>query len=297
MELTKIKGNSYYINFPTNIGVYIFKNKNCLLIDTGKNKYDGKKIEEILLENGLHPKYIVNTHSHLDHCGGNLLFKENYPGCLTYTSFKEKLFMENHDLNAAMLFSASPIKLIYKSNKNISVDYILDYGINKINDEKFEVISLKGHSPEQIGFITPEKVCFLGDSIFSDETIKKYSLPYYYDLEDSIKSLEIIKNIVADYFVISHCDRVLEKNEIINLADKNMKNIKKHINIILELLDQPLTKEDILENLVILEDLKLNFNQYHLYTGALSAFIAYLFHKNLIDYSIEDGKLYYFKKL
>lgn len=36
MELTKIKGNSYYINFPTNIGVYIFKNKNCLLIDTGK---------------------------------------------------------------------------------------------------------------------------------------------------------------------------------------------------------------------------------------------------------------------
>ncbi len=43
MELTKIKGNSYYINFPTNIGVYIFKNKNCLLIDTGKNKYDGKK--------------------------------------------------------------------------------------------------------------------------------------------------------------------------------------------------------------------------------------------------------------
>ncbi len=37
-----------------------------------------------------------------------------------------------------------------------------------------------------------------------------------------------------------------------------MKNIEKHVNTILELLDQPLTKEDILENLVILEDLKLN---------------------------------------
>ncbi len=47
--------------------------------------------------------------------------------------------MENHDLNAAMLFSASPIKLIYKSNKNISVDYILDYGINKINDENLKL--------------------------------------------------------------------------------------------------------------------------------------------------------------
>ncbi len=27
MELTKIKGNSYYINFPTNIGVFILKIK------------------------------------------------------------------------------------------------------------------------------------------------------------------------------------------------------------------------------------------------------------------------------
>ncbi|WP_251860235.1 MBL fold metallo-hydrolase [Clostridium sp. Marseille-Q2269] len=297
MKLTKIKGNSYYIDFPTNIGVYTFKNKNCLLIDTGKNKYDGKKIEEVLLKNGLHPKYIVNTHNHLDHCGGNILFKENYPGCITYTSFKEKLFMENQNLNVAMLFSASPIKLLHKSHKNIDVDYILDYGINKINDEKFEIISLKGHSPEQIGLITPEKVCFLGDSIFSDETIEKYSFPYYYDLKESIETLDIIKNIEADYFVISHCNKVLEKNEILNLVNKNKENIKNNINIILDLLDEPLTKEDILENLVILEELKLSFNQYHLYLGALSAFITYLFDKNLINYSIEDGKLYYFKKL
>lgn len=61
-----------------------------------------------------------------------------------------------------------------------------------------------------------------------------------------------------------------------------MKNIEKHVNIILELLDQPLTKEDILENLVILEDLKLNFNQYHLYIGALSAFITYLSMETLL---------------
>ena len=34
MELTKIKGSTYYINAPTNIGIYVFKNKNCLIIDT-----------------------------------------------------------------------------------------------------------------------------------------------------------------------------------------------------------------------------------------------------------------------
>jgi len=38
MELIKIKGNSYYIKAHTNIGVYMFKNKNCILIDTEKKQ-------------------------------------------------------------------------------------------------------------------------------------------------------------------------------------------------------------------------------------------------------------------
>ncbi|NEZ45750.1 MBL fold metallo-hydrolase [Clostridium niameyense] len=295
MELTKIKGNSYYINFPTNIGIYIFKNKNCLIIDTGSNKTDGKKIENVLIENKLHPKYIINTHNHLDHCGGNIVFKNNYPGCLTYSSYKEKLFMENQELGTALAFSSSPLKHIHKSNKPIEIDYVLDYGINKINDEKFEIIPLKGHSIEQIGIITPEKVCFLGDALFSDEIIGKYSLPYYYDVEESIKTLENIRNIEADYFILSHCNKILSKDEVLKLVDENIKNIEKHINLILELLEQPLTKEDLMENLSILENFKMSFNQFLIYLSAISAFISYLYNKDLINYSIEDGKLYYFK--
>ncbi len=98
MELTKINGNTYFINAPTNIGVYTYKNKNCLLIDTGINNTAARKIDNILIENKLHAKYIINTHSHIDHCGGNNYFKDNYTGSLIYSSAKEKLFMENQEL-------------------------------------------------------------------------------------------------------------------------------------------------------------------------------------------------------
>lgn len=296
MKLTKIKGNSYYINFPTNIGIYTFKNKNCLIIDTGKNKSDGKKIESVIKENGLHPKYIINTHSHLDHCGGNNYFKNNYPGCITYSSKKEKIYMENSEIHPSILFSASPIKGLIKSTHPIEVDYILDYGLNKINDDKFQIISLKGHSIEQIGIVTPEKVCFLGDSLFSLEIIEKYSMPYYYNIEDALESLNKIKEIDADFYVISHSKDLISKEEIYDLINKNIENIKKYIDLIMELLEQPLTKEDLLENICVLEDITLDFNQYHLDLAAISAFISYLYNKNLIDYSIEEGKLYYFKK-
>ncbi|MBU5591973.1 MBL fold metallo-hydrolase [Clostridium sp. MSJ-4] len=296
MELIKINGNSYYIPSGTNIGVYTFKNKNCILIDTGINNTSAKKVQEALLNNNLHPKYIINTHSHLDHCGGNNYFLNNYPGCSVYTSLKEKIFMENPELMPYALFSSYAAKEINKSTTSMNVDVILDYGINKINEEKIEIISLKGHSMEHIGIITPDRVCYLGDSIFSEEIMKKYPFPYLYNIEESLNTLEYIKNIDADYFMVSHAKSIYSKEEIIYLANINIKNIETYINQCLELLEQPLTREELLESISLLNEINLNFNEYYLNLGSLSAFIAYLYNKLLIQYSTEDGKLYYYRK-
>ncbi|WP_125152488.1 MBL fold metallo-hydrolase [Clostridium rectalis] len=297
MELTKIKGNTYYVNAPTNTGIYVFKNKNCLLIDTGINNTQARQVDEILIKNNLHPKYIINTHYHLDHCGGNNYFTKKYPGCIVYTTSKEKIFMENIELYPSMIFGSTPMKGLFRGNKSFKVDYILEYGINKINDEKFEVIPLKGHTEEQIGFITNERVCFLGDSIFSDETMVKYSLPYLYHIGESIDTLNSIKKIDADFFVLGHSnDRFLEKKDLYELVDKNLKNIESYCDEILQLLDEPLTKEDILQNLVILNDLPMNLLQYHINLSALSAFLSHLYNNDKIDFSLQEGKLYFFKK-
>jgi len=296
LELNKIKGNTYFINSPTNIGVYTFKNKFCLLIDSGLNSSAAKKFDEVLISNNLHPKYIINTHAHTDHCGGNVYFKENYSGILVYTSKKEKIYMENPELSSIVLSSSSPIKKLSQNPKSLEVDFVLEYGTNKINDEKFEIIPLSGHSQEHIGIITPEKICFLGDSIFSQDTLNKYAFPFLFDIGDTLKTLNNIKEIDADYFVISHGKDILNKEEVITLADKNIENINNNIDIILELLEQPCTREDILENIIILNDITTNMKQYMLDLSAVSAFISYLYNHELIDSSIEDGKLYYFKK-
>lgn len=297
MMLNKIKGSSYYIDAPTNIGVYVFKNKNCLLVDSGINSTQAKKIDEVLIQNDLHPKYIINTHSHIDHCGGNLYFKNNYPGVLIYTSPSEKLFMDNPLLHSYAQYSANPIKEIVRNNKIVPVDSIIDYGLNKINDEKFEIIPLKGHSIEQIGILTSEKVCYLGDSIFSEDIIEKYSFPYLINIEDSINTLKSIVNIDGDFFMVSHSNVLYTKNEIVALVNKNLQNIEDYINQISDLLDQPLTKEDLLENLIIINELKIkSLSEYHNYFSSVSAFLSYLYEKSNISFSIEDGKVYYFKK-
>lgn len=296
MELHKIKGNTYYISAPTNIGIYVFKNKFCLLIDSGINSSAAKKFDEVLKSNNLHPKYIINTHAHYDHCAGNKYFKENYSGTLISASKKERLYMENPDLHSIIPFSSNPPKDFSETIKPIVVDHILDYGVNKINDEKFEILSLAGHSEDHIAIITPEKVCFLGDSIFSDYTLDKYSLPFLFNIDKALNSLNTLRDVDAEYFVISHGQRVLTKDELLILIDRNVDNIKRHIDDILILLDQPCTREDILQNLIILNDIKLEIYGYLIHLSSISAFITYLLDKDLIQYSIEDGKLYYFKK-
>lgn len=296
MELIKIKGNTYYINAPTNIGVYSYKNKNCLLIDSGKNNTAARKIDDSLKETNLHVKYIVNTHSHTDHCGGNNYFKNNYTGSIVYASQKEKVYMESIELQPSMLFSAYGMKELEEECKNLTVDYVLDYGTVKINDDKFEIINLQGHSPENIGIITSDKVCFLGDAIFSDSILDKYSFPYLFNIEDSLKTLNKIKEIEADYFLISHSEGINDRNEIISLADRNIGNINRYIEEILEILEKPTTKEELMENIIVLNDLDINFRQYHLNFSSMSAFLTHLYNRGSITYSIENGRLYYYKK-
>lgn len=296
MEFTKIKGNTYYIDSPTSIGIYVFKNKFCLLIDSGINNSSARKIDEILKQNNLHVKYIINTHSHLDHCGGNHFFKENYPGTLVYTSSKERVCMENPEFNYIKIFSSIPMKKLTENIKPFEVDFTLDYGITKINDEKFEILALAGHSQEDIGIITPEKVCFLGDSVFSYETLKKYPFPFLFNIETQINTLNSLKNVAADYFITGHGKDVYSKDEFNILIEKNLDSINENMDFILELLDQPYTKEEILENILVYNDISLTFRRYMLDLTSISAFIAYLYDKELIDSSLENGKLYYFKK-
>lgn len=296
MELIKIKGNTYYIKAPTNVGVYSYKNKNCMLIDTGRNNTAARKLEEVLIAINLHVKYIVNTHSHFDHCGGNGYFKKNYTGCIVYASQKEKLYMENVELQANMLFSSYAVKELQDEVKDLSVDYIVEYGMNKINDDKFEIMNLSGHSPESIGIITPDKVCFLGDAIFSDSILGKYSFPYLYNIEESLCTLNKIKNIESDYFVISHAEDIVTKDELEKLVHKNISNINKYLEEMLELLDKPMTKEELLENIIVLNDLTVNFKQYYLNYSSMSSFISYLYNKGLITSSLENGRLYYYKQ-
>lgn len=299
MNLVKINGNSYYIPAATNIGVYQFKDKYTLLVDTGDNKQQARKIDETLQASQLSAKYIVNTHSHIDHAGGNIYFQEHYPGCVIHTSQAEKLWIENGTLFPMYIYGGSPIRELsrhfLKAEGNI-VHAVLTPGVNRINDEKFEIIPLPGHTAGQIAIATRDRVCYLGDTLFSEQIMAKYSFPFLFDIADQMQSMQVIENLDYDYFVVSHAEQIYNAEEIKNLVRQNQSNLEEYLDLSIDILTQPKTREEFLEELVILKDLTLDYKEYYFSLSTAAAIIAYLYHQELLDYQVENGKLYYFRK-
>lgn len=298
MELSKINGNTYYISAPTNIGVFQFKDKYTLLIDTGDNNQQARKICETLSENKMNIKYILNTHEHIDHSGGNLFISENYPGSIFHASPAARLFMENDYLFPLYLYGGNPISELsrhFTKNKKFIVDVELLPGEVKINDEKFAIISLAGHAAGQIGIATRDRVCFLGDALFSEEIIDKYSFPFLYDIEVQFKTLDNISQLEYDYFVLAHAARIYTVEEIRSLAKLNRENLEKYLSLVLDLLEQPKSREELLEEIIILQDLTPDFKEYYFLLSTTGAMISYLYKKDLLKYQQENGKIFFYK--
>lgn len=294
MNIDKISGNTYSISAPTNIGIYKFKNKDALIIDTGTGKAFGKKILRILEEKLLKGRFIINTHNHSDHCGGNSIIKEISPNLLIYASREERLLIENYELGAFITYGGNSIEKMKDKNKFSKVDHTIEQGKLELNHKEFEIVSLPGHTSDGVGIITPDNVAFLGDSIFSERILKKYSLAYIFNIEAFLDSLEKIKNLDCEKYVIGHGEKIYNHNEMKELIEINRDNIIKYEQEICDALNNPMTQEELMEHIFILNDLKINEKQYYLNRTTINGYITYLLNKGKIVSMIENGKLYFY---
>ena len=115
------------------------KNKKTCVVDPSESD----PIINFLLKNNLKLDYILNTHHHLDHVGGNLDLKQKY-------NAKILGFEEDKD-------RIPGIDILLKKNQNFS-----------IGNFEFKVLFVPGHTSGHIAFyFEKENVVFTGDTLFS----------------------------------------------------------------------------------------------------------------------------------
>ncbi len=287
MELIKVGEKTYYIKNNTNIGIYKIDNESVYIIDTGNDKDAGKKILKLIEENGFNIKGIINTHSHADHIGGNKVIMDR-TNCKVLSNEVENTFINYPILEPSLLYGACPFKdlknkfLCAPSSNAINIDNNLPDGL--------ELIPLKGHSYNMIGIKTPDDVCFLGDALFSEETINKYHLFFIYDVKEYLNTLDYLESLDAKLYIPSHCEAL---TSIKNLIKLNRNKIHEIENKIYEMCKTKITFESILKNIFDTYNLTMNTNQYVLIGSTVKSYLSYLYEENKITYEFESNIMYW----
>lgn len=288
MELIKVGDKTYYLKNNTNIGIYKIDEENVYIIDSGNDKSAGKKIIKIIENEGWHIKGLINTHSNADHIGGNKVIEER-TNCNIYASDIEMSFIKNPILEPTMLYGGYPFKDL--KNKFL---YAKPSNVLNIKDnlpEGLEYFPLKGHFLDMIGLKTSDDIYFLGDALFSEETINKYHLFFIYDVKEYLNTLDYLSNLNGKLYIASHCEAT---SDISNLIKINKDKILEISNKIYNLCNDK-TFEEILKEIFAEYQLEMNLNQYVLVGSTIRSYLAYLCDENKISYKFEDNKMLWTK--
>ena len=285
-ELIQIGEKSYYINCPAKIGIYRDSDRDVYLIDSGGDKDAGKKVRKILEEQGWVLKGIINTHSHADHIGGNRYLQQQY-GCKVFAPGIEAAFTNFPILESSFLYGGYPCgELRHKfllAQESRAAD---------MDDADFpaalQIIPLKGHSFDMIGIRTPDNAVFLADCVSSPITLEKYRIPFIYDVQAYLNTLDAVEKLEGAVFVPAHAEATDDVRELVRL---NRENVFETAGMIENLLETPTCFEMLLKKLFDVYGLTMSFEQYVLVGSTVRSYLGWMKDSGKISAEFSDNQL------
>lgn len=275
-KLIQCAENTYYLKCFANTGVYYLGNNEVVLIDSCDHKKSYTDLDVQLEERGWRVKMIINTHAHIDHIFGDRFFKEKY-GCEIYSSKTESHLTDISDIEGRIYFNSIPINR--KTNFFFKPVSVPSKPISQAHlPEGFEFLPLPGHTFEMMAVKTPDDVWFLGDAVLSKSTFESYKLPFFFDINESIKTQRMLPSLKGRLFVPSHAEAC---EDIAPLALFNADCLEKLKDYFLSISNGK-TVEEIFVCCCRQLDLRMNMDQFGKLLFTVKCFLQAL---------IDDGKL------
>lgn len=286
--LTHLKGQTYVLAGPVNIGLYFHNDGRATVIDTGLDDDSGRRLLKALREKGATIGHLINTHSHADHSGGNA-FVQKRTEAITWASPLEAALIENPYLEPFYLYGGDPfaeLKTKFLMAKPSRVDKKLSEDNPEL--EPLKIIPLPGHAPGQIGVLTPDNVFFCADAFFPLATLDKYYLPYFAQVGPSLATLDRLMSFPAEIYVPAHGHPSAEITEALKA---NRKRLQEVTELVLSVLTEPLSREEIVAHFCREKSIDSSYSQYFLATAAITAHLTYLDEQGLIKPKVAAGVL------
>lgn len=285
-ELQQVGPQSYYINCPAKIGIYVRQENEIYLIDSGNDKEAAKKVLKIANAQGWQINGILNTHSNADHTGGNS-FIQDKTGCPVFSSGIEADFIRHPLLEPSFLYGGYPCKNLRNKFLMAKESVVTDFSSPDFPKE-IEVIPLPGHFFDMVGFRTPDNTVFLADCISSPATLSKYGVTFIYDIAKYLDTLTLIETLKADIFIPSHTEPCKDIKE---LSAANREKIFEIEDLIKSICIKPQTTDNIISEVFRRLNLTMTIEQYVLVGSTIRSYLSWMKDRDVLDYLIDHSSL------
>jgi len=200
MQTIQLNEQTWVLQGGANIGIVACEGR-CLIIDSGMDKDTGRDILKQVKHLGLNPTALLITHAHADHFGGaEYLVRQT--GLQVYATRVEAAVMAGPILEPLYLFSGAqpPRELQHKFllAKPCLADVILTGNESSIDELPVQIISLPGHSIEQVGVAYGETL-FVGDAFLTPAILDKHHIPFYADVQTGLMTLAMLKTRTGSF--------------------------------------------------------------------------------------------------
>ena len=157
---------------PVQENTYVLYNEKdaCCIIDPGC--YFGNErrtLEEFIDEQQLTPKYLLNTHCHLDHVFGNKFISDTY-GLLLHLHEKEKIVLD-YAPTAGLQWNM-PFE-----NYRGELVFLKEGDIIRLGESELKIFFTPGHSPGSICFYCEEQQFIISGDVLFRQSIGRTDLP------------------------------------------------------------------------------------------------------------------------
>lgn len=168
--------------FQENTYLLYNENKDAIIIDPGMyNAYEQKEFSDFITLNGLTPRYLLNTHCHIDHVLGNKYCADTYHLPLQFHE-ADMLTFQYAKTSAALYnipYDESPKPSIFlKENYTIA-----------LGNDTLDILFTPGHSAGSVSFYCKAQHFVISGDVLFYQSIGRTDLPggNYETLIQSIK--------------------------------------------------------------------------------------------------------------
>lgn len=163
---------TYFTFSPLAENTYILHNGSgdCIIIDPGC--YFGNERRELadyISENALRPKYLLNTHCHIDHVFGNKFVHDSY-GLIPYVHPGEQVVLEYAPV--ASIQWGLPF-----DNYKGPLEFLRENDTVRLGEDELKVLFAPGHSPGHICFYSVAQGFIISGDVLFRLSIGRTDLP------------------------------------------------------------------------------------------------------------------------